>query len=84
MQKIITEEMLSILRENVKHGLSDKRYEHTLAVEEMVITLAEIYCPEKILDLRAAAQLHDITKEYDYKVQTALLSMPGIEFNQDE
>ena len=84
MQKIITEEMLSILRENVKHGLSDKRYEHTLAVEEMVITLAEIYCPEKILDLRAAALLHDITKEYDYKVQTAMLSKPGIEFNKDE
>ena len=84
MQKIITEEMLSILRENVRHGLSDQRYEHTLAVEEMVTTLAQIYCPEKILDLRAAALLHDITKEYDYKVQTAMLSKPGLEFNKDE
>ncbi len=84
MQKIITEEMLSVLRENVAHGLSHRRYEHTLAVEEMVTLLAEIYCPEKTLDLRAAALLHDITKEYDYKVQTAMLSKPGIEFNKEE
>ena len=84
MQKIITEEMLNELRENVKKGLSHRRYEHTLAVEEMVTLLAEIYCPEKMIDLRAAALLHDITKEYDDKVHISMLSKPGIEFNKDE
>ena len=59
MQKTITEEMLSHLRENVEKGMSAKRYNHTKEVEKMAARLAEIYCPEKILELRAAALLHD-------------------------
>ena len=84
MQKIITEEMLSALRENVEKGLSAKRYKHTVEVERMAARLAEIYCPEKIIDLRAAALLHDITKEYDDKVHISMLSKPGIEFTKEE
>ena len=84
MQKKITEEMLSILREGVSHGMSEKRYNHTLEVEKMVARLAEIYCPDKVLDLRAAALLHDITKEYDNKVHISILSKPGIEFTLEE
>ena len=84
MQKTITEEMLSELRENVAKGLSEKRYRHTLEVEKMVVTLAELYCPEKALNLRAAALLHDITKEYDNKVHISMLSKPGIEFTKEE
>ncbi len=84
MQKIITEEMLSELRQNVAKGLSEKRYKHTIAVEEMVTKLAGIYCPDKALDLRAAALLHDITKEYDDKVHISMLSKPGIEFTKEE
>ena len=84
MQKTITEEMLSELRENVAKGLSGKRYRHILEVEKMVVKLAEMYCPEKILALRAAALLHDITKEYDNKVHISMLSKPGIEFTKEE
>ena len=84
MQKIITEEMLDILRENVAKGLSQKRYAHTLEVEKMVCVLAELFCPDKMLDLRAAALLHDITKEYDEKVHISMLSKPGIEFTKEE
>ena len=76
MQKIITEEKLSELRENVAKCLSERRYKHTLEVEKMATKLAEIYCPEKIFDIRAAALLHDITKEYDEKVQISMLSKP--------
>lgn len=84
MQKKITEEMLLMLREGVSHGMSEKRYRHTLEVENMVARLAEIYCPDKVLDLRAAALLHDITKEYDNKVHISILSKPGIEFTLEE
>ena len=84
MQKIITEEMLCALRENVKKGLSEKRYNHTVEVEKMVVRLAEIYCPEKLIELRAAALLHDITKEYDNKVHISMLSKPGIEFSRED
>lgn len=84
MQKTITEEMLPSLRESVAKGMSERRYQHTLEVEKMVAKLAEIYCPEKMLDLRAAALLHDITKEYDNKVHISMLSKPGIEFTKEE
>ena len=84
MQKTITEEMLSVLRESVAKGMSERRYKHTLEVEKMVAKLAEIYCPEKMLELRAAALLHDITKEYDNKVHISMLSKPGIEFTKEE
>ena len=84
MQKIITEEMLENLRANVEKGLSERRYKHTVEVEKMVMELAPFYCPEKIPDLRAAALLHDITKEYDDKVHISMLSKPGIEFTKEE
>ena len=84
MQKIITEEMLDALRSNVAKSLSNRRYEHTLEVEKMVTRLANIYCPEKVLELRAAALLHDITKEYDDKVHISILSKPGIEFSAED
>lgn len=84
MQKIITEEMLDTLRSDVAKHLSERRYEHTLEVEKMAGILAGIFCPDKLLDLRAAALLHDITKEYDEKVQVSMLSKPGIEFKKEE
>ena len=84
MQKIITEEMLDTLRSDVAKHLSVRRYEHTLEVEKMAGILAGIFCPDKLLDLRAAALLHDITKEYDEKVQVSMLSKPGIEFKKEE
>ena len=63
MQRIITEEQLAELREAISKVLSPKRYDHTLEVEKMTEKLCKIYCPDKILMLRAAALLHDITKE---------------------
>ena len=84
MQKIITEEQLAELREAVGKVLSPKRYNHTLEVEKMTEKLCELYCPDKLLDLRAAALLHDITKEYDNKVHISMLSKPGIEFTKEE
>ena len=84
MQKIITEEMLTELRSSVANSLSERRYKHTLEVEKMAARLAEIYCPDKLPDLRAAALLHDITKEYDNKVHISILSKPGIGFTKEE
>ena len=59
----ITEEMLASLRESVAERMSEKRYTHTLGVEDMAARIGEIYCPDKVNMLRAAALLHDITKE---------------------
>ena len=63
MNNKFSEEMLSYLRESVKNEMGEKRYFHTLEVEKMAARLGEIYAPEQISMLRAAALLHDITKE---------------------
>jgi Pyruvate/2-oxoacid:ferredoxin oxidoreductase delta subunit len=51
----ITEEMLDELRETVMQSMSQKRFRHTVAVEEMVARLCALFCPEHTLKLRAAA-----------------------------
>lgn len=63
---------LSSLRDELKDTMSEKRYAHTLAVEDMVARLAALYCPEQIVLLRAAALLHDITKEFSTPMQLEL------------
>ena len=68
---------LAALRERVIGGMSPKRFHHTAAVEDMVTRLATLYCPEEIPALRAAALLHDVTKEYDIPTHVAMLTEAG-------
>ena len=65
MKKNYTEADITALRERVRPYLTAKRYEHTLAVEREAEFLGKLYLPEKIMALRAAALLHDITKKCD-------------------
>ena len=60
----ITEEMLRELRGRVTENMSQKRATHTLEIEKMAAKLCALFCPEKTDKMRAAALLHDITKEY--------------------
>jgi nicotinate-nucleotide adenylyltransferase len=82
--KIITEEMLTILREKAVEGMSDKRRIHTLAVEQMALRIGAIYAPDKINILRAAALLHDITKEIKLQGQLELCEKYGIEVSEND
>ncbi len=78
----LSAESLDRLRESVRSRMSDKRFVHTAAVETMVTRLASLYCPEKADVLRAAALLHDITKEYDTAQQMEIcerLKLPTTE-----
>ena len=68
---------LTALREKVISEMSPKRFHHTAAVEDMVVRLATLFCPEEIPALRAAALLHDVTKEYDITTHMALLTEAG-------
>jgi len=61
---MITEERLDALRNSLCGEMSPKRYRHTVEVEKMAARLGEMYIPDRIMKLRAAALLHDITKEY--------------------
>ncbi|MBQ7337717.1 MAG: bis(5'-nucleosyl)-tetraphosphatase (symmetrical) YqeK [Clostridia bacterium] len=74
----ITEQMLDELRAALRDTMSEKRYAHTLGVERMAKRLGELYCPDKIALLRAAALLHDITKEETFEKQLQLCEQFGI------
>ncbi len=75
---------LAELRTAIAAAMSPKRFQHTAAVEDMVVRLAAIYCPEKTNLLRAAALLHDITKEYDVTTQLELCHRAGIETTESD
>ena len=51
------------LRGEISKRLSCDRYTHTLGVERAAVFLAQMCLPEKECELRAAALLHDVTKE---------------------
>ena len=78
-----TEKELELLRLAVKDRLSEKRYIHTLGVETAAARIGEIVCPEDVPALRAAALLHDITKELSGDEQLALLAEQGITDGDD-
>ena len=78
MNNNFTEEMLEYLRISVKNEMGEKRYNHTLEVEKMAARLGEIYAPEKIQMLRAAALLHDITKERSAEEHIAICERAGL------
>lgn len=82
----ITENELSLLRERIKDHISGKRYNHTLAVEREIINLCRIFSLSEAETgaLRAAALLHDITKEKTPSEHMALCKENGIPFGTDE
>lgn len=81
---MITEEKLLWLRARVTEKMSAYRMAHTLGVEAMVARLAALYCPEKADMLRAAALLHDLTKELDNNAQQAIFAAHGVTLRPDE
>lgn len=74
----ISELMLENLREQLSQKISLKRFGHTLAVEQMVARLCAVYCPQHTMPMRAAALLHDVTKEYSTEEQVALCQRFGL------
>ena len=78
-----TEETLSKLRTAVGEGLSPYRYRHILEVENMIVRLGALYCPERIPMLRAAALLHDLTKEYPAAQHEEILDRSGVTVDRE-
>lgn len=70
--------MLDSLRCEVKGMMSEKRFLHVLGVERMAKTLGELYMPNELPTLRAAALLHDITKEYSLEKHLQIYQRCGI------
>ena len=75
---MITEEMLDRLRQEIGRELSPHRFAHTVSVEQECTRLADILLPEKTAELRAAALLHDLTKELSRDEQLLICRDYGI------
>ena len=84
MYNNFSEEMLAYLRESMKNEMGEKRYNHTLEVEKMAARLGEIYAPKKISELRAAALLHDVTKERSVEEHIAICEGAGLSVSVGE
>ena len=77
-----SEEALARLRADIGKRMSEKRLIHTLEVEKMAQRIADIYLPDKVSELRAAALLHDITKEKTLQEQLDLCEKYGISVSE--
>ena len=75
--------MIISLRKTVGKGMSEKRYLHTLAVEDMASRMAKYLCPEKTDALRIAGLLHDITKELTLDEHIEICKKYGVEYTSD-
>ena len=53
--------------------MSEKRFSHTLGVERCAERLGRLVLSERINELRAAALLHDISKEIPIDIQFEIL-----------
>lgn len=84
MKEKITSEQLDRLRKTVSQRLSKKRFSHTLAVEEMTARLCALFCPEHTQEMRAAALLHDITKECLISEQYQLCKKLGLSLSDED
>ncbi len=78
---MFSEQKLYELRNSVKKRLGENRFKHTLGVEIAASRLAEILIPDKLSEIRAAALLHDITKELSDREQMNIIK--GLDFITD-
>ncbi len=80
----MTETSLDALRESLREQMSEKRYRHTVEVERMVVRLGQLYAPDQLDMLRAAALLHDITKEYTKDQQLLLCATYRLSVSRED
>lgn len=79
-----SERELDALKEQVRGTMSHARFAHTLGVEGTVAEMAALYCPHKKRMLRAAALLHDCTKEYSTEQTKGVLEAAHVFLRPDE
>jgi len=81
---MITSDSLKSLRDEISSRLSKKRYTHTLGVERAARILGTYCLPERILELSAAALLHDIAKELPRHEQLRLMDQSEQSFSEED
>lgn len=61
---------------------SEKRFKHTLGVQDEAYKLGTIFLPEKAEKLKLAGLLHDITKDFSLEQQLELCRRHGIPYDE--
>ncbi len=84
MSADFTKEQLFALRQRIAATLSGYRLNHTCGVEKTAVRLAQLYCPEKVTLLQAAALLHDLTKELSREEQLQIYASHGVVPTKEE
>ena len=84
MNDAFVEERLAQLRNDIRSQMSARRFAHTLGVESMAARLGALYLPGQEGMLRAAALLHDMTKELPLEEQEKILFAHGAALRPDE
>ncbi len=79
-----SEKQIDKLRRTVADRLSEKRMRHTIGVEKMAVLIGEKILPETVSELRAAALLHDISKEYSEAEYFTLIKKHNISIGKEE
>ena len=79
-----TEQQISDLRSRVKKRLSEKRFKHTLGVEKAAVYLAEKCISDSIDEIRVAALLHDISKEYSEAEHLEIIDLNNISLTDED
>ncbi|MBR6709320.1 MAG: nicotinate (nicotinamide) nucleotide adenylyltransferase [Clostridia bacterium] len=77
-QGSISREALAALRASLAGRLSPARYAHTLGVEQTALRIGALLLPDQLYRLRAAALLHDLTREESVQKQLKILKESGI------
>ena len=81
---MINDKMLSDLRNSVSKIVSAKRFSHICGVERCAMRLGEAIIPERLAEVRAAALLHDISKELPHQEQLRLLAEDGFPLEAED
>lgn len=74
----ITRDDLDALRARLAEAQSPDRFAHTCGVEQTALRMGALWMPDDLYRLRAAALLHDLTKEYPCEKQLKIVAESGI------
>ncbi|MBO5270655.1 MAG: bis(5'-nucleosyl)-tetraphosphatase (symmetrical) YqeK [Clostridia bacterium] len=69
---------LYALQNEVRGDLSNYRFRHIAEVQNTILRLGRLYLPDLIPELRAAALLHDFTKEFSKEEHERIFASHGI------
>jgi predicted HD superfamily hydrolase involved in NAD metabolism len=75
---------LEFLSHAVGQRVSEKRFRHILGVERCAKRLADALIPERTDEIRAAALLHDVSKEIPIDEQFEMLANEGFDLTEED